>query len=86
VQLYSTSLSASEVQTLYSESIGGAPLPMPELVGWWPLNGDTKDYSGNGDNGVSYNIAANSNVTGVAHTFNPYEELLREIKVQSGSS
>jgi hypothetical protein len=38
------------VQTLYSEGIGGAPLPKPilnNLVAWWPLNGNLNDYSGN---------------------------------------
>ncbi len=24
---------------------------MQNLVGWWPLNGNAKDYSGNGNNG-----------------------------------
>ncbi len=52
VQVYNTSLSANEVSALYSEGIGGAPVQLNNLVGWWPLNGDTKDYSGNNNNGV----------------------------------
>ncbi len=50
VQVYNLSLSQSQVQTLYSEGIGGAPLPKPilnNLVAWWPLNGNLNDYSGN---------------------------------------
>jgi len=52
VQLYNTSLSANEIQALYLEGIGGAPINLQHLVGWWPLNGNANDYSGNGNNGV----------------------------------
>ena len=51
VQLYNTSLSAKELQALYQEGIGGAPIDLQNLVGWWPLNGNANDYSGNGNNG-----------------------------------
>jgi len=51
VQLYNTSLSANEIQALYLEGIGGAPIDLQHLVGWWPLNGNANDYSGNGNNG-----------------------------------
>jgi len=51
VQIYNTSLSASEIQALYQEGIGGAPIDLQHLVGWWPLNGNANDYSGNGNNG-----------------------------------
>ena len=52
VQIYNTSLSASEIMTLYQEGLGGAPIPLPGMIGWWPLNGNTNDYSGSGNNGV----------------------------------
>jgi len=52
VQLYNASLTANEVQALYIEGMGSAPLVLQNLVGWWPLNGDAKDYSGNNNNGV----------------------------------
>jgi hypothetical protein len=52
VQIYNTSLDASSVTTLYQEGIGGAPVDPSHIVGWWPINGDTKDYSGNNNNGV----------------------------------
>jgi hypothetical protein len=51
VQIYNTSLSTNEVQALYQEGIGGAPIDLQNLVGWWPLNGNANDYSGNGNNG-----------------------------------
>jgi hypothetical protein len=56
VQIYNTSLSANEIQALYLEGIGGAPIDLQNLVGWWPLNGDANDYSGNGNNGQATNV------------------------------
>jgi len=52
LQAYNASLSANEVQALYLQGIGGAPLLLQNLVGWWPLNGNANDYSGNNNNGV----------------------------------
>ncbi|MEM3781866.1 MAG: hypothetical protein QXT43_02815, partial [Candidatus Micrarchaeaceae archaeon] len=53
--------SASEIQALYQEGIGGAPIDLQNLVGWWPLNGNANDYSGNGNNGVPTNVTFVSN-------------------------
>ncbi len=55
VQLYNISLSANEIQSLYNEGLGGDPISLIGLVGWWPLNGNTNDYSGNIQNGFVYN-------------------------------
>jgi len=60
VQIYNTSLSANEIQALYVEGVGGAPLLLQNLAGWWPLNGDTRDYSGNNNNGVPTAISFTS--------------------------
>ena len=60
VQLYNTSLSASEVQALYLEGIGGAPIRPQNIVGWWPLNGNANDYSGNGNNGQPNGVTFSS--------------------------
>ena len=51
VQLYQGSLTSQEAQLLYSEGISGSPVTVSGLEGWWPLNGNTNDYSGNGGNG-----------------------------------
>ena len=51
VQIYNTSLSQPEITALYQEGIGGAPIDLQHLVGWWPLNGNAHDYSGNNNNG-----------------------------------
>jgi hypothetical protein len=51
VQVYSAALSANAVKALYLEGIGGAPVDLGSIVGWWPLNGNANDYSGNSDDG-----------------------------------
>jgi hypothetical protein len=51
VQVYNSSLSASQVQSLCAQGIAATPIAGANAVGWWPLNGDTKDYSGYGYNG-----------------------------------
>ncbi len=51
VQVYSSALSKSEIQTLYYEGLGGIPIDLQDLLAWWPLNGNADDYSGNGQNG-----------------------------------
>ncbi|MGC8478840.1 MAG: LamG-like jellyroll fold domain-containing protein [Candidatus Micrarchaeia archaeon] len=61
VQIYNTSLSSNDIEALYQEGIGGAPIDLQNLVGWWPLNGDANDYSGNGNNGVPTNVTFTSN-------------------------
>jgi hypothetical protein len=60
VQVYNTSLSTSDIQALYVRGIGAAPQNLQSLVGWWPLNGDTNDYSGNNNNGAPVNIVYSS--------------------------
>ncbi len=63
IQIYNTSLSQPEIQALYQEGIGGAPTNLQNLVGWWPLNGNSKDYSGNNNNGVPTNVIYTSSWT-----------------------
>ncbi|MGC8622958.1 MAG: hypothetical protein ACP5UC_03285, partial [Candidatus Micrarchaeia archaeon] len=61
MQIYNTSLSANEIQALYQEGIGGAPINLQNLVAWYPLNGNANDYSGNGNNGVPNGVNFVSN-------------------------
>ncbi len=56
VQLYNTSLSSRQVNSLFQEGIGGAPIDLQHLVGWWPLNGNANDYSGNMNDGTASNV------------------------------
>ena len=60
VQIYNTSLSQSEIQALYLEGIGGAPVRPQNVVGWWPLNGNANDYSGNNNNGQLNSVTFSS--------------------------
>jgi len=60
VQIYNVSLSANQIQALYLEGIGGAPMKLQNLVGWWPLNGNSNDYSGNNNNGVPTSLTFTS--------------------------
>ena len=63
VQLYNISLNANQIQALYQEGIGGAPVYLQNLVGWWPLNGNANDYSGNNYNGQASNVIYTSSWT-----------------------
>ncbi len=47
LQIYDTVLSEADANSLYLEGIGGAPIDINHLIGWWPLNGNANDYSGN---------------------------------------
>ena len=60
-QIYNTSLSGNEIQAIYQEGIGGAPIDLQNLVAWWPLNGNSNDYSGNNNNGVPNGVTYTSN-------------------------
>lgn len=51
IQVYNTSLNSAEVQGLYLEGIGGVPDDPAHIIGWWPLNSNLQDYSGNNNNG-----------------------------------
>jgi hypothetical protein len=68
VQIYNTSLSQAEVTALYQEGIGGAPIRIQNLVGWWPLDGNAQDYSGNDNNGQAYNGVAYNGSWGSTYT------------------
>lgn len=62
-QLYNVSLSQLEIQALYQEGIGGAPVDPNHIVGWWPLNGNAQDYSGNGNQGTATAVTYTSTWT-----------------------
>ena len=63
IQIYNTSLSQSQIQSLYQEGIGGAPVDPNHIVGWWPLNGNAQDYSGNNNNGQATAVSYTSQWT-----------------------
>ena len=61
VQIYNTALSINDIKALYQEGIGGAPINIQSLIAWYPLNGNTNDYSGNDNNGVPTGVTYTSN-------------------------
>ncbi len=63
VQLYNYSLPTADILTLYQDGIGAVPQSLNNLVGWWPLNSNPYDYSGNLYNGVSANVVFTSSWT-----------------------
>ncbi len=56
VQVYSANLTSNQINVLYSEGVGGAPISDANLIGWWPLDGNANDYSGNNNNGVTTDV------------------------------
>ena len=64
VQMYNASLDPTTILALYKEGIGGAPISAQNLIGWWPLNGDTNDYSGNNNNGAPTSVVYTSSWLG----------------------
>ena len=56
VQIYNTALSQPEINSQYDAGIGGAPIKLQNLIGWWPLNGNANDYSGDGNDGTTTNV------------------------------
>ncbi len=56
IQVYNSSLTTPQVQTLYQRGISGLPIANNGLAGWWPLNGNANDYSGFNNNGVPTGI------------------------------
>jgi hypothetical protein len=55
-QFYNTSLSKSQIISLYKSGITGTPIDLQHIVLWYPLLGNANDYSGLGNNGTAYNV------------------------------
>ena len=56
IQIYNTALTQSEMTAQYNTGISGAPIKLQNLIGWWPLNGNANDYSGDGNDGTTTNV------------------------------
>lgn len=61
VQIYNSALPESEIEDLYKNGIGGDPIDIKNLVGWWQLDGNANDYGGNGYNGTGQGVTYISN-------------------------
>ena len=51
IQTYNTPLSRYQAAKSYYDGIEGIALSQRNLTGWWPLDGNTNDISGNKNNG-----------------------------------
>ncbi len=56
VQLYNSSLTPSKIYQLYESAINSVPIGNSKLVGWWPLDKNANDYSGNGNDGIPHSV------------------------------
>ena len=56
VQLYNSALTVNQMYSEYSGGVFGVPAAPANIIGWWPLNGNANDYSGNGNNGVATSV------------------------------
>ncbi len=55
VQLYGTALTHRQIAGLYQN--GAFSMPDAGVSAWWPLDGDTNDYSYNGEYGIGSGVA-----------------------------
>lgn len=59
IQIYNSTLSASQILQLYEQGIEALPATNSELLGWYSLNGNANDYSGqqtSSASGVAYSL------------------------------
>lgn len=57
VQIYKNTLSAPQIEAIYTGGISSPPVSYANLVGWWPLNGDTNGYGNAYTAGYPVNVA-----------------------------
>ncbi len=57
LQIYNGSITPRQINASYAAGpLGGPVAQTNRLLGWWPLNGNANDYSGNGQNGLPLNV------------------------------
>ncbi len=76
LQIYDTALTSAQVQELYNSGIAGSPVSASSLSGWWPLDGDAKDYSAYLNNGTVFGNLTNLNLGNLQSTNANYTSLL----------
>lgn len=58
IRVYNTFMTENAVNTIYLAGLSPSASVMPQnLVSWWPLNGTSLDYSGDGNSGAYYHLA-----------------------------
>ena len=69
IAIYRTDLSALEITQLYEDTKGRVYEVQDGLVGYWPLDGDADDYSGNGNDGTVTDAIPGEGHVGGAYEF-----------------
>ena len=70
VQIYNSTLTTSQIGYIYGDGIGGTAGTY-NLTGWWPLNRNTNDYSGRGNDGIPTNVGYYGIVTLLSGEIDP---------------
>jgi hypothetical protein len=99
VRIYNTVLSADDVKELYNtraqiddrgnfflNNVNQPAVVTDGLVGWWPLAGDTKDYSGFGNDGINNGAVSTTGVLGEADTAYQFTEHTDYISLPADTS
>ena len=68
VQIYNSTLSSSSMNLLYKRNLNGLPISNNGLVGWFDLNGNTNDLSGQNTVVSSSNVNFTNRINGVPST------------------
>ena len=56
VQVYNLPITSNNVSKLFLGGREGLPLQSDDIIAWWPLDGNTLDYSGKGNTGTAHNV------------------------------
>ncbi len=57
VQVYSSGINSKSIISEYLSGPSSFPQSQASLIGWWPLNGNTNDYSAYSDNGTATSLS-----------------------------
>ena len=60
IQMYNTSLTPNQISASYASGLFSTPVTSQNVIGWWPLNDNPNDYSGNGQMGLPTNVVYSS--------------------------
>jgi hypothetical protein len=60
--------------------------PMNGIIGWWPLDGHTQDYSGNNNHGTNNGATITSGIRGSAYSFDGSSSYIRANNILSQGS
>jgi hypothetical protein len=63
IQVYDTGLGANQIQQIYRNGLGGAPVDLTHITAWWMLNGNPNDSASDGYGGTANQILYESGYT-----------------------